>query len=87
VSPLSIPTKQVRDVLEKLCQTSETKLDSLGSDQQLNKGLFYHKMSDKYNAKLEIMIQSKVGPHGRERMVVVKSKEKAIVNKKYNYHG
>jgi hypothetical protein len=29
-------------------------------------------MSDKYNAKLEIIIQSEVGPHGRERLVNIK---------------
>ncbi len=71
-SPLSILTKQGRDVLEKLRQMSDTKLDSLSSDQRLNKGLLYHTMSDKYNAKLEILIQSEVGPHGRERLVVIK---------------
>jgi hypothetical protein len=29
-------------------------------------------MSDKYTTKLEVIIQSEVGPHGRERMVVIK---------------
>jgi hypothetical protein len=28
-------------------------------------------MSDKYNAKLEVIIQSEVGPHGK-RMVAIK---------------
>jgi hypothetical protein len=63
---------QVREVLDKLGQANETKLDSLASDQRLSKGVLYHNMSDKYNAKLEIIIQSELGPHGRERMVVVK---------------
>jgi hypothetical protein len=71
-SPLTIPTNQVREVLDKLCQANETKLDSLAADQRLNKGVLYHTMSDKYNAKLEIIIQSEVGPHGRERMVNIK---------------
>ncbi len=48
------------------------KLDSLAADQRLNKGVLYHTMSDKYNAKLEIIIQSEVGPHGRERIVNIK---------------
>ncbi len=71
-SPLSIPKNQVSEVLDKLGQANETKLDSLASDQRLNEGVLYHTMSDKYNAKLEIIIQSEVGPQGRERMVVVK---------------
>ncbi len=71
-SPLTIPTNQVREVLDKLCQANETKLDSLAADQRLNKGILYHTMSDKYNAKLEIIIQPEVGPHGRERMVNIK---------------
>ncbi len=71
-SPRTIPTNQVREVLDKLCQANETKLDSLAADQRLNKGVLYHTMSDKYNAKLEIIIQSEVGPHGRERMVNIK---------------
>ncbi len=71
-SPLTIPTNQVREVLDKLCQANETKLDSLATDQRLNKGILYHTMSDKYNAKLESIIQSEVGPHGRERMVNIK---------------
>ncbi len=71
-SPLTIPTNQVREVLDKLNQANETKLDSLASDQRLNKGILYHSMSDKYNAKLEVVIQSEVGPHGRERMVAIK---------------
>ncbi len=73
-SPLTIPTNQVREVLDKLGQANERKLDSLALDQRLNKGILYHTMSDKYkyNAKLEIIIQSEVGPHGRERMVAIK---------------
>jgi hypothetical protein len=38
-SPLTIPTNQIREVLDKLNQASETKLDSLASDQRLNKGV------------------------------------------------
>ncbi len=44
----------------------------MASDQLLNKGILYHTMSNKYNAKLEVVIQSVVGPHGQERMVAIK---------------
>jgi hypothetical protein len=71
-SPSTIPTNQVREVLDKLSQANETKLDSLAYDQLLNKGILYHTMSNKYNAKLEVVIQTEVGPHGRERMVAIK---------------
>jgi hypothetical protein len=58
--------------MDKLNQANETKLDSLALDQRLNKGVLYHTMSDKINAKLEVIIQFEVGPHRREKMGVIK---------------
>jgi hypothetical protein len=71
ITPIYVPMTMAHEFIERIKKASETRLDTFAADAKLNKCLLFHTTLEKQQTKFIFMIQSEIGPQGRERLITI----------------
>jgi hypothetical protein len=71
ITPIYVPMTMAHEFIERIKKASETRLDTFAADAKMNKCLLFHTTLEKQQTKFIFMIQSEIGPQGRERLITI----------------